>query len=276
MLFAFYTFIALIIFIAIARTSGSAQDKQGNQFKNIYPKNSDNLKKDESSRISFIVGTFNVQGGKSLSGERDITRAGEVIKEADIIGLQEIYAPGYINKLGIGNSQTAKLAMSGGFTWLFCATRTRWFREFRGNALLSKLRVNSWRIEMLPNKVGKNFRNMTIAEMSWQGQPFHFINTHLHTKDGKVEQFDAVIKEFIQHPRAILVGDFNSKPNEPHIMAALKKYAIDDAIDLAGMCEEGDSRIDWILCKGFHVHSGEMVEKGVSDHPFYQVRLSII
>ena len=262
--------VIVIVFIAIARITGSAKGKRGNSLNKFEPQ------RPQPSSNTFTVATFNIQGGKNLNGERDIDRSSQAIKEVDLIGVQEAYAPTHINKLKLGFSQTELLAQPGRFDWLFCATKTRWFREFRGNSILSKLDTKSWSTQMLPHKVGNNFRNMAVVEMNWQGEDFHFINTHLHTKDGKEEQFNAVMEEFNKHSRAILVGDFNSKPHEAHIINMLSNDDIVDAINVCDIDFNEENRIDWILCKGFKVHEGKMIEKGISDHPYYQVTLSII
>ena len=221
------------------------------------------------------VATFNVQTGKSLDGERDIQRSAEALADADIAGVQEVYAAGWLNKLGAGSSQTDALAKPGGFAHLFAATRYRWFREQRGNLLLSKLAVQNWRIELLPDQSRKSPRNITIANVNWQGQQIVFINTHLHTGKGRETQLQSVLEEFAKHPRAILVGDFNSKRDTPLLLEALADPQIIDAIKQAGLDLENHDRIDWILSKGFKVLDGKMIEKGISDHPFYQVSLRL-
>lgn len=221
------------------------------------------------------VATFNVQTGKSLDGKRDINRSAQALSDADIVGVQEVYGAGWLNKLGVGSSQTISLASPGGFAHLFAATRYRWFREQRGNLLLSKLATQNWHIEMLPDKSSKSPRNLTVAKFLWQGQQIAFINTHLHTGKGREQQLQSVLDEFAKHPRAILVGDFNSKPDTPLLLKALADPTIIDAIKEAGMDLENPNRIDWILSKGFKVMDGKMLEKGISDHPYYQVSLSL-
>ena len=261
----------IIAFILIARKSRCASSKHGDSI-NIVKSNTQEVSQESKT---FTVATFNIQGGKNLSGNRDIRRASQAIKNADLVGIQEVYAPTYANRLSFGHSQTETLAQPGSFNWLFCATKRRWFRDFQGNALLSKLTTKDWSTTMLPHKVGKNFRNMTVVKVSLQGEDFHFINTHLHTKEGKEEQFNAVVSEFKKYPRAILVGDFNSMPNEAHMLKLLQDDSIVDAINVCGIDPDENNRIDWILCKGFHVHQGLILEKGISDHPYYQVTMSI-
>ena len=46
-----------------------------------------------------------------------------------------------------------------------------------------------------------------------------------------------------------------------------------DAIAQLNLDPKDEHRIDWILCKGFDVVSGEFAPKGISDHPYYAVQL---
>jgi len=269
MIFKLVLAIVIIVALATARKSRPVQARSGSALE--YQSHLE-LPNDASR---FKVATFNVQTGKNLVGKRDIERAAQTIANADLVGIQEVYAPSLLNLLGLGKSQTQSLAAAGGFGWLFCATRRRWLREHRGNALLSKLAISNWRIEPLPDQSGKSYRNMTIAQASLQGESFHIINTHLHTREGREEQLDLVLREFAKYPRAILIGDFNSRANTPHLSNALKNIEISDAISEAGLDLADADRIDWILTKGFTIHHGTMIEKGISDHPYYEVTLSI-
>lgn len=228
----------------------------------------------ESEPTQLKIATYNIQTGKDLHGRRNLKASADVIVDADLVGIQEVYAPSLSNLAGLGLSQTEKLASGGKFGWLFCATRRRWLREHRGNAILSRLPISDWRVEMLSDQSGKDFRNMTIAKVQWQGESFYFINTHLHTRGGREEQLIEVLQEFAKYPRAILLGDFNSRANTPALTNALKDIDITDAISAANLDTHNAERIDWILTKGFTVETGEMLEKGVSDHPYYQVTLS--
>lgn len=264
--------IALIILalVVLARKPRSASDKQGEA---INPALQVYEAQDPDSSI-LTVGTYNIQTGKDIQGERDINKAAAVLQSADIVGVQEVYAPSWLNKLGIGIPQARVLA-GDYFAHLFAATRIRWFHEHRGNLLLSKVPVGNWRVSMLPDETGSSFRNMTIAELEWLGQPFVLINTHLHTATGRERQLETVLAEFAKHPRAILVGDFNSKPDTPLLHQAIQNGDFIDAVAEAGLDLDNSHRIDWILCKGFKVVSGHMVDKGISDHPYYQVSLTL-
>ena len=220
------------------------------------------------------VATFNIQTGKSADGVRNINNAADLINDQHLVGIQEIYAPGWLNKLGLdmvgfGQSQLVELTKDKGFGYLLASTRRRWFREQRGNAVLSRLPIDQWRILNLPDYTGKSFRNMTIVDLMWQGVPIKFINTHLHTTKGREEQLEIVLAEFAKHPIAILVGDFNSRRDAQLLAKILEDPSVTDAISHANIdTQDPENRIDWILTKGFKVEHGKVVEKGISDHPY--------
>lgn len=258
----------LLVVVVLARIAYPAKNQQG-----FGLKGSTKLAEDSDT---FIVATYNVQTGKSNAGERNILNSANAITEADLIGIQEVYAPSWLNKWGLGKAQTEKLANVGGFQYLFSATRFRWFREHRGNAILSKLKVKNWVVEMLPNKSAKAFRNMTVAQVEFAGNNFIFINTHLHTGKGRLEQLKTVLNEFSNHPRAILVGDFNTTIDEPILAEYLQSNKeVVNAVEHVNLTRD-QHRIDWILTKGFEVIGGKTLPKGISDHPYFQVKVKPI
>ncbi len=258
---------ALVLLGIIARYAGPAKNRIGEPVSIEHPVQQSTLLK---------VASFNIQTGKSLAGERDISRAAELLEQADVAGIQEVYAAGWLNTLGIGLSQTRHLMQGSKLAGMFAATRRRWFRDHRGNALLTGLPIESWHSVMLPDQSGKSFRNMMIAKMQWQGESFHFINTHLHTGKGRAEQLAMVMAEFDKYPRVILTGDFNCGADSDELRPYLASGKMDDAINLAGLDAHDQPRIDWILAKGFTVTDGQMIEAGVSDHPYYQVSLQYL
>ncbi len=261
-------FIALIFFI-IAKKSHPIADRSGTSIEG-----QDQQILNEQDKL-LTVASYNIQTGKSINGVRNIHGAAGLIEDQHIIGIQEIYAPGWLNKLGFGQSQLETLIKNKPFGHLMAATRKRWFREQRGNAILSRLPVTRWSIHALPDYTGKSYRNMTVIEFEWQGESVRFINTHLHTGQGREEQLDLVLAEFAKYPIAILVGDFNSRDDTKALSDAIANPKITDAISLAQTdAEDPEQRIDWILTKGFSVESGKFVNRGISDHPYYEVTLA--
>ena len=236
-------FIALFI---IARKPRPVKDKKGAKINNAKLNNSE----DTFEKDTLTIATFNIQTGKNTSGERDIRRSAEIIKNADLVGIQEVYTTNHLQAIGIGTSQTKALADTGNFNWLPCASQTRWFREHRGNLILSKLPIYDWEIKQLPSRPGKNYRNMAISKVIWQGKPFHFINTHLQTRHGKEEQLEAVLAEFSKYSKVILVGDFNARPNTAKLINLLKNTNVTDSLGVTNINPDEEDRVDWILTKG--------------------------
>ena len=263
---AILAIVLLLALFAYARQVRPAVDQQGQVIHDpaVWP----------SEPLQLKVATFNIQGGKNLVGKRDITMSAEAVANADIVGLQEVHATGWLNKLGFGESQIEVLARVGQFGYLFAATRRRWFREYRGNAILTKVPVSSWKSRMLPDQTGKKYRNLMIAEISWQGKSVTLLNTHLHTGKGRRQQLNLVLDEFSKHPHAILLGDFNSRADSALLQQAFAHGAT-DAVAAAGFDADDQTRIDWILTRGFNVAEGHMLEAGISDHPYYEVSLTI-
>ena len=256
-----------VIMFAYARRALPADEAAGQSFIGTQPQ--------VASGEVLKIASFNIQTGKSNEGKRDIQRSAQAIAEVHFAGVQEVYAPTWFNQLGFGSSQSEILARAGSFNFSFNPTRKRWFRDHRGNAMFSRLRINAWYSKMLPDWSNKSFRNFTVAKTEWNDTQFAIINTHLHTKVGKEQQLELVIKEFDKYPRAILMGDFNTRRDSPVLAALLERQ---DTIDTIGELKldplEGD-RIDWIITKGFKAVGGRFLPKGVSDHPYYEVHLQI-
>ena len=265
MFYLLFVLIFLIGFYFILYKARPASNQQG---KSIKPPKT-GFAAQQSNEI--IVGTYNVQTGKNAHAERDILRSADIIQNADIVGIQEVYAATYLG----GKNQAQQLAEHGDFGWLFAATRRRWLREHRGNALLSKLPVKRWSIEMLPDQTGKQFRNLTTAFIDFNGQEIAVLVTHLHTKKGKTDQLQIVLEKFKQYDIAILLGDFNTTNENSLIKTFLSESMHLDAFALAMPDMDLQNRIDWILTKGFKVEGASYDAIGVSDHPYYQVRLSL-
>ena len=259
---------AIIIFLVIARKPRPVADRNGNSF------NNSSILTKETDKQQLIVATYNVQTGKNLQGQRNIHRAAEVVKEVDIVGIQEVYAKSWMNRFGLGICQTQALSVPGVFTWLFSPTRLRWFRENRGNAILSKLPVKSWQTIALPDQTGIRFRNLTTINFEFNKCDCYFINTHLHTRQGKTEQLKVALREFDNYQTAILVGDFNLSLEHPELQKYLAKS---DAVDVISTSKtiSNEERIDWIITPGWKVINVTQVDKGISDHPYYQATLEL-
>ncbi len=132
---------------------------------------------------------------------------------------------------------------------------------------------------MLPDATGKQYRNLVTAFVNFNGIEVAILVTHLHTKKGREQQLALVLEKFQKYDHAILMGDMNTSIDNTLIQTVLVDGSYIDAIaaistDIDNSNEE-NKRIDWILTKGFTVTSGSYEPIGISDHPYYQVELSI-
>ena len=115
--------IAAIILILLVRKPRPANNKQGHQFSNP-----DHLQLD-SNKETICIATYNIQAGKNVDSERDISRSAHVIKEADLVGVQEVCAASFLNKLKIGISQSQALAKLGMFSFYFQPRNTAGYKN---------------------------------------------------------------------------------------------------------------------------------------------------
>jgi len=224
---------------------------------------------------SFCIGTYNIQSGKDANGKRDISRAAHVIKDCDIVGIQEVYAKSWLGHLLEKGSQAQCLAEANNMGWLFAATRRRWFREHRGNALLSRITVGPWTVKMLPDNTGKQYRNLVTTSIDLDGIEVTILITHLHTKKGRQQQLESVINAFHSYEHAILLGDLNTRTDNALILELLGHSNVDDALRTSFPEHDHQQRIDWIITKNLKTSAANYEPIGVSDHPFYSVNISL-
>ncbi len=215
-------------------------------------------------------GTYNVRGGRGLDEVRDIRRAAEVVRGVDVLALQELKGathfrtPAQVEQLG-------KLLQLG---WLFAPTRTRWYRAYRGNGLVSRLRATYWYREPLVDVSGHSFRVLTTVALELKGRPVWVLFTHLHPRLARDQQLDTVLQRFSQYSPAVLMGDLNTRRDDPRLAEALGQPDVVDAIRASLGNQDPADRIDWILVKGLRVATGGSTGVGVSDHPYFWVDLT--
>ncbi|MFT4712259.1 MAG: endonuclease/exonuclease/phosphatase family metal-dependent hydrolase [Candidatus Azotimanducaceae bacterium] len=233
-----------------------------------------NSHKDLTTSTSFRVANYNIARGKGKDGIRDIHRASSILAGFDIIGLNEVGGfplTNHAEKIG----EDLKMA------WLFAPNQRRWFYDYFGNAMLSNLHVTEWRSEMLPRDVKKNraFRNYILTHFNWQGEEIVVITTHLGRGDLVAVQLDHVMQEFVKHPHAILMGDFNLRPSNPIWEGQKKpelyteantKFSADGKI----MPHHGE-RVDYIFVRGLKIIGSGHYPRGISDHPMIWAEVTL-
>ncbi|MDJ0957412.1 MAG: endonuclease/exonuclease/phosphatase family protein [Arenicellales bacterium] len=215
---------------------------------------------------SLQVATYNIHGTKGMDGVRDLNRTAQAIKGADIVALQEVHTCWKSN-------QAERLATTIGLGYLFIPTLRRWFRDYRGNGLLTRFPVKHWQTHLLPNVAGHRYRVYSIAEVVLDNKILSILFTHLHTRKGREQQLKIVLDHFGSLPLpAILLGDLNTTGEDPTFKENLPADAI-DAVGNALGSQDSAERIDWILVRGLDINSGGYLGKGVSDHPYYWVEV---
>jgi endonuclease/exonuclease/phosphatase family metal-dependent hydrolase len=217
---------------------------------------------------TICVATYNIHGAKGTDGVRDLGRTEQAIRGVDIVALQEVRA-------GRRRNQAGQLAQSLQLGWLFVPTLRRWYRNYRGNALLSRFPVSRWRTHMLPNITGRRYRVFTVAEVDLGHAALTVLFTHLHTRQGREQQLEMVLEHFRGlAPPAVLLGDLNTGIGDPLLARYLSTGWVDA---LSGVLEpaESASRVDWILVRGAVVRGGGSTGVGASDHPCYWVEVKV-
>ncbi len=256
--------VAILLFLAayVARPTGAAR---GSRFNSpVRPRQR------SGTPDSLVVATFNMHGAKGIDGKRDLRRSARVVEGADIVALQEVHAASRF----WGRCQAEDMALLTGMGWLFAPTRRRWFRDHRGNALLSVFPVCAWHREPLPHLAGNRYRNLTTARIRVGDRDVSVLFTHLHTRAGRELQLSAVLQRFNRHNGpAILLGDLNTRAHDPQLRALFLDDKAQDALRKGLGDRDQASRVDWIVTKGLEIVDAGMRDCGASDHPYYWARV---
>jgi len=217
----------------------------------------------------FRVATYNIRRGKGIDGIRDLNRTAHALRDADLIGLNEVAGPPFWGQA----DQVEQLARTLRVGWLFAPNQSRWHKYHFGNGLLSRLEVGRWTSEPLvyDRATTKSFRNRLMAEILAGSPPITFVVTHIDRGQIRPVQLQGVLNEFVTHTPAVLVGDFNTTAADPVLVAFFADSNNVDAISRALGTSDDKNRIDWIITRGLKVLSGGMEPPGVSDHPCYWV-----
>ncbi|HSH41017.1 MAG TPA: endonuclease/exonuclease/phosphatase family protein [Arenicellales bacterium] len=209
------------------------------------------------------VATFNIHGGRGRDGVRNLERVARDLESTDIAALQEVHdswrAPRQLERLA---AMLARVALA-------APARRRWFRDHRCNALLSRHAVGRWSRMPLKGHPAQRFhyRNLTVARIELP-RPVWVLFTHLNREQGRDEQLEQVMREFLKYSPAILMGDFNTSRNDPALLEYLARGDVTDALG-QNLDDDDPERIDWILCRGVVPLRAGMIDSGASDHPLY-------
>lgn len=121
------------------------------------------------------VMTYNIRHGRGMNQMVNLKRtlAELATADADVIGLQEVDR--YSLRSGY-KDQVKWLAQALDMYWVFAPSLSSGWRQY-GNALLSKLPIESHEVVFLPSK--REQRTALQAMLNWNGMFFQVVNTHL-------------------------------------------------------------------------------------------------
>lgn len=225
----------------------------------------------ESERTSFRIGLFNIHGCKGKDRRRDVGRVAECVPELDFLALCEVRG----NRFQYPPNQAENLAKRLDRAWLFAPTSRMWFCKDFGNGLLTAMRVEYWHRIPLPQKYDYSFRNVVLVGLKHRENLIHVLVTHITQRDDRERQaqLGVVTRLFLSLAKpSILVGDLNTKPNDPMIRALLDMPDVDDPLSEKSY----PGRVDWIITHGLHAKTAEIVNNGASDHPLIWAELEVV
>lgn len=253
---------ALLVLWITGRLGSRVTGQQGDSIKPV------NECAEPNSVLRIVC--LNIQYGRGLDQRLDLPRTASLLKDCDLVALQEVSGN---QSLGQPN-QAAALGSLLNMEWIFAPTKTRWFKPYIGNGLLTNIAVSRWFWQPLIQYRGRSFRNMIICEIELFGKKVTVINTHLHTGMGREEQMKQVFRELAKYRRAILLGDFNTKPQDALLQELIRISAAHDPFANA-FDTTTNTRVDWILLKGLVATDVSIVEPGASDHPALRATLAL-
>ncbi|HOB73930.1 MAG TPA: endonuclease/exonuclease/phosphatase family protein [Phycisphaerae bacterium] len=204
--------------------------------------------------VVLRVLSYNIHHAEGLDKQLDLERIARIINEsgADLVALQEVDR----NVKRSGNvDQPARLAELTGMTSIFEKNIDLQGGEY-GNAILSRLPVESYRHHFLPRRGNNEQRGLLQARVRTAAGPLIFMATHLDHQADDAERMDSVAMirvlagEHAGQP-LILAGDLNTAP-DTRVLGELRSFLFDTCPpDLQNAftfsADRPRERIDYIL-----------------------------
>jgi endonuclease/exonuclease/phosphatase family metal-dependent hydrolase len=169
--------------------------------------------------------TFNIHHGQGTDGVLDLARIAQVIRAsgAGIAGLQEVDRN--YGRRSDWADQAAELAALLSWQVAYGANIDRdppapgRPRSQYGNAVLSRYPIARWENTHLFRSAGVEQRGLLHAEITVPGVPLHVYVTHLDafSETDRLHQARQVARLVAGHDPAVLLGDFNARPQAPEI-----------------------------------------------------------
>ncbi|NQX90441.1 MAG: endonuclease/exonuclease/phosphatase family protein [Halioglobus sp.] len=210
---------------------------------------------------SIRIGTFNIHGGKGDDDKVDLERTAALLDDLDIVALNEVDGDLFMRR-----NQAGAIADSLDMAWVFAPTERRWWHDHFGNALLTNVGLNSFQQIALPGTQHEGHRNAILATFSLGDQDVRILATHIDRRIDRQVQLAKVIDLFLAlRAPAILMGDLNTRPDDPQLTKLLSSPDVVDAGTIDS--DLPDRRIDWIIARGLRPVAAGHVDNDASDHP---------
>jgi endonuclease/exonuclease/phosphatase family metal-dependent hydrolase len=220
------------------------------------------------SEVRFRVATFNIHGGRPISGPVNLPAITDAIQalEADVVALQEVHH--YLPPPGVFQDQPRRLQAlldrPVTFRRSFGMGKTGY-----GNALVSNQPPERVRRHLLPSK-GEQ-RALVEYWLTLHGQEIRVLNTHFGlTSEQRLAQSQRLVEVLASDDTpTVLLGDLNAEPDSPEIRrlvdAGLRHAAPTEVLTFP--CDHPTTRIDYVLVTdAFKIRDGFTVATPSSDH----------
>lgn len=177
------------------------------------------------AETTVTVTSFNIHHGRGTDGVLDLARIARAIRAtgADIAGLQEVDRN--FAKRSDWTDQAAELAGLLGCHVAYGANidldppEPGKPRAQFGNAILSRHPIARWENTHLFRSPGEEQRGLLHAEVDVPGVLLHVYVTHLDafSETDRVQQAQQVVRLVNGNDPAVLLGDFNARPQTPEV-----------------------------------------------------------
>jgi endonuclease/exonuclease/phosphatase family metal-dependent hydrolase len=210
------------------------------------------------------VATFNIDG-------KDGDSTVETLRGFDLIGMEEVHGLGAFSK----SNQAEVLGQKLNLPWLFAPVERQWWSDAFGDGVLTSLPVEHWQRFPVASENASSNREVLVLRLQFSGRPLNVLITHLATQDDRESELASVGSLFLslQEP-AILMGDLNSKNDDPQIQLLRKTPGVIDPIGDTVIAKNGESW-DRVFARGMQCDSSGFIDKGASDHPLVWAALKL-
>jgi endonuclease/exonuclease/phosphatase family metal-dependent hydrolase len=209
---------------------------------------------------SFRVATYNIN-----SPALPIGPIAHDLEGMDFVALHEVRGGEVAEHLG------RHLQMS----WLYGPSERHWGQDAFGNAALCRLPVTSWHRIILPSPpANPTYQSAILVRCRVGSVGVNILTAHITLRAHRDQQLQALIDLFMcLEPPAVLLGDLNTRFNEPVLAELLAAPGVRAATELPPPGELGP--VDWIIVRGLNVQAKGTLRSNASDHAMMWAQLGL-